>query len=269
MHQIHPAMFRTLCIFVAIGSLSACAQQAIVRPTPPDVLLLGEQHDAPEHQQWQRDQVMQSARQGQLAAVVLEMADAGHSTQGLLPTASASEVQQALAWNDKGWPWRNYGPVVMAAVQAGVPVVGGNLPRTQMREVMQQTQWDTHLSATGWQRQLDAIRDGHCGLLPPSQLAPMARIQLAKDASMARTANQLRQDHKTVVIIAGRGHVLRTIGIPTWLPAEARLEVAVAHSAGATPVADTDRDWVHDTPAIAAADHCAQLREKWQRKDER
>ena len=67
-------MFRTLCIFVAIGSLSACAQQAIVRPTPPDVLLLGEQHDAPEHQHWQRDQVMQSARQGQLAAVVLEMA---------------------------------------------------------------------------------------------------------------------------------------------------------------------------------------------------
>ena len=269
MHPIHPAMFRTLCIFVAIGSLSACAQQAIVRPTQPDLLLLGEQHDVPEHQQWQRDQVMQSARQGQLAAVVLEMADAGHSTQGLLPTASASEVQQALAWNDKGWPWRNYGPVVMAAVQAGVPVAGGNLPRAQMREVMQQTQWDTHLSATGWQRQLDAIRDGHCGLLPPPQLAPMARIQLAKDASMARTATLLRQDHKTVVIIAGRGHVLRTIGIPTWLPANARLEVAIAHAAGAAPVADTDRDWVRDTPAIAATDHCAQLREKWQRKDER
>lgn len=231
----------------------------------PDVLLLGEQHDAPEHQQWQQATVARWAAQQQLAALVLEMADAGHSTQGLAPSASETQVQQALAWNDKGWPWRHYGPAVMAAVQAGVPVLGGNLPRAQMRDVMQQTRWDNHLPAAGWQRQLDAIAEGHCGLLPESQLAPMARIQLAKDESMANTARAQTLPGKTVIVIAGRGHVLRSIGIPSWLPAGTRSVVAIGQ-AGTQAQADTaDRDWVHTTPALPAKDHCAALREKWKK----
>ena len=47
---------------------------------PADVLLLGEQHDAPAHQQWERDTVQALAREGRLAAVVLEMAHAGTDT---------------------------------------------------------------------------------------------------------------------------------------------------------------------------------------------
>ncbi|QMV75522.1 ChaN family lipoprotein [Comamonas piscis] len=231
----------------------------------PDVLLLGEQHDAAAHQQWQQATVARWAAQQQLAAVVLEMADAGHSTQGLAPSASEAQVQQALAWNDKGWPWRHYGPAVMTAVQAGVPVLGGNLPRAQMREVMQQTRWDSHLPATAWQRQLDAIADGHCGLLPASQLAPMARIQLAKDESMAKTAASQLQQGKTVLLIAGRGHVLRSIGIPTWLPAGTRSVVAIGQAGDQAQADATDRDWVHSTPALPAQDHCAALREKWKK----
>ncbi|MFA9287105.1 ChaN family lipoprotein [Comamonas sp. SY3] len=258
--------------------LAGCASQAPQSPAPasaamdrstmslaeaPDVLLLGEQHDAAAHQQWQRATVAHWAARQQLAAVVLEMADAGHSTQGLAPSASDAQVQQALAWNDKGWPWRHYGPVVMSAVQAGVPVLGGNLPRAQMREVMQQTRWDSHLPAAAWQRQLDAMADGHCGLLPNHQLAPMARIQLAKDESMASTATAQLQPGKTVLLIAGRGHVLRSTGIPTWLPAGTRSVVAIGQAGNQAQADAADRDWVHSTPALPAEDHCAALREKW------
>ena len=42
-------------------------------PTP--LLLLGEQHDAPDHQRLQRQTLRQLADRGQLAAVVLEMAE--------------------------------------------------------------------------------------------------------------------------------------------------------------------------------------------------
>ena len=231
----------------------------------PAVLLLGEQHDAPEHHAWERDTVTQWAAKGQLAALVLEMADAGHSTQQLSPKATETEVQTALAWNDKGWPWAHYGPSVMAAVQAGVPVYGGNLPRAQMRDVMQQTQWDTHLATTDWQRQQDAIREGHCGLLPDSQLVPMARIQLAKDASMARTAQQHTQAGKTVILIAGRGHVLRSIGVPSWLPAGTRSVVAIGQAGDTTQTQTSDRDWVVYTPATPPKDHCAELRAKWKK----
>ncbi|GAB2460366.1 ChaN family lipoprotein [Comamonas humi] len=237
-------------------------QPQLLRPQP-DVLLLGEQHDAAEHQQWQRATVAQWAGSGRLAAVVMEMADAGRSTQSLPADAPESAVQAALAWNDQGWPWQHYGPVVMAAVRAGVPVHGGNLPRAQMRETMQQTSWDQHLPAAGWQRQIDAIRTGHCGQLPESQLVPMARIQLAKDASMARTAAGLAQPGRTVLVIAGRGHVLRSIGIPTWLPPALRSTVALGQAGPEAQAEAADRDWVVQTPALPPKDHCAALQGRW------
>ena len=249
----------------SMGTIAPVDWQEQLLQRQPDVLLLGEQHDAAEHQQWERTTIEQWAVRGKLAAVVIEMADAGRSTQSLPADAPESAAQQALAWNDKGWPWQHYGPVVMAAVRAGVPVHGGNLPRAQMRDTMQQANWDRHLPAAGWQRQIDAIRSGHCGLLPSNQLAPMARIQLAKDASMARTAASLVQPGRTVALIAGRGHVLRSVGIPTWLPPALRTTVVIAQAGSAIQTETADRDGVVQTPALPPQDHCAELRSRWQR----
>ncbi|MDV7394506.1 ChaN family lipoprotein, partial [Arthrospira platensis SPKY1] len=91
---------------------------------PAPVLVIGEQHDAAEHQRLQAEVVTHLARNDRLLALVLEMADRGRDTEGLPASASPEAVQQRLAWNDAGWPWARYGPVVMAAVQAGVPVYG-------------------------------------------------------------------------------------------------------------------------------------------------
>lgn len=233
-------------------------------PAPlPEVLLLGEQHDAPEHQAWERDTVRTLAQQQRLAAVVLEMAHSGHSTRTLAPTASEAQVQEALGWQSAGWDWAPYAPVVMAAVRAGVPVHGGNLRRNHMAAVMQQAHWDQHLPPTAWERQRDAIRSGHCDLLPASQITPMARIQLAKDASIAAVAQAQMQSGKTVLVIAGSGHVLRSMGIPTWLPAHVTSGVAVAQAAGAESTRTSDRDWLVHTPAMDTSDHCAALRAQW------
>ncbi len=64
------------------------------------------------------------------------MAEEGSSTAHLDRTATEAQVQTALSWNDKGWPWSAYGPAVMAAVRAGVPVLGANLPRARMKDAM-------------------------------------------------------------------------------------------------------------------------------------
>ena len=229
----------------------------------PAVLLLGEQHDAPAHQQWERETLQTLAREGRLAALVLEMAHAGADTRALDANPTESDVQTALQWDAAGWPWERYAPVVMAAVQAGVPVYGGNLARSAMRGVMQQPHWDQHLGTDAWERQRTAIRTGHCDLLPKAQLTPMARIQLAKDERLAQTAKALLQPGKTVLLIAGRGHVLRGVGIPTWLPAHITTGVAVAQAAGAEPTRTSDRDWLVHTPAVDAPDHCAALRAQW------
>jgi len=232
---------------------------------PTDVLLLGEQHDATEHQRLQRDTVQRLAARGQLAAVVMEMAERGHGTAGLPASATPDQVRAALQWNDAAWPWQAYGPVVMAAVAAGVPVLGGNLPRSAMRAAMQETQWDAHLPAAALQRQYTALREGHCGLLPESQIAPMARIQIARDASMAQTAQGALQRGKTVVLIAGAGHVHRSMGVPTHWPASVRAQVVVARAGAAAPVpAPGDADAVLDTAAAPARDACAELRQQWQ-----
>ncbi|RYF27772.1 MAG: hypothetical protein EOO33_03235 [Comamonadaceae bacterium] len=226
---------------------------------PTDVLLIGEQHDAPDHQRLQRQAVQALAERHQLAALVMEMADAGRSTDGLPRQASPGQVQQALAWQDNAWPWERYAPVVMAAVQAGVPVLGGNLPRPAMRDAMRDSRWDAHLPGDALRRQYQALRDGHCGLLPESQIPGMARIQIARDASMARVAAAAQQPGRVVVLVAGSGHVVRSLGIPTHWPKAFRSKVVVAQ-AGQPPTAGQDMaDLVIATPALPPEDHCAAL----------
>jgi uncharacterized iron-regulated protein len=230
---------------------------------PADVLLLGEQHDAPEHQRLQYDAVVWLATRNQLAAVVMEMADRGTSTEGLPRDANDAQAKAALRWQDSAWPWKAYGPVVMAAVGAGVPVLGGNLPRGRMRDAMAETAWDQHLPAPALERQYTALRDGHCGLLPESQIAPMARIQIARDASMARTVQDALRPGKTVVLVAGSGHVLRSVGVPTHWPENLVSKVALALSGQAFSAINSDADAVIETPAPPPKDHCNALRKQW------
>lgn len=233
---------------------------------PTDVLLLGEQHDAPDHQRLQREAVQWLAARGQLAALVVEMAERGHTTAALPRHASDAQAQQALAWQDTAWPWAAYGPVVMAAVRAGVPVWGGNLPRSQMRDTMRNAAWDAHLPPAALARQYEALREGHCGLLPETQIAPMARVQIARDAAMAQTAQEAVRPGQTVLLVAGSGHVLRSVGIPTHWSQKIQSKVALAQSGkaqAATYLIAKDADVVVETPALPPRDACAELRQQW------
>ena len=255
---------------VLVILLSACASnvpgisQRIAALPAADVILLGEQHDAPEHQALQRAAVTELAHRGQLAALALEMADQGMSTKGLPQAASETEVQQALAWNSTGWDWAHYGPVVMAAVRRGVPVLGANLPRSAMRSAMADTTLDQRLTASALEQQRDAIRSGHCDMLPQSQIAPMARIQIARDAAMASTVVAAVEPGKTVLLIAGGAHVLRELGVPVHLPASLRSHVVLAVAGESERVARGGFDTVWRTAALAPKDYCAGLKLKLQ-----
>ena len=143
--------------------LAACAA-----PQAPDriqsdtaILLLGEQHDEPGHHTLEREMVSALAGRGVLAALALEMADRGTSTAGLAHTASEDEVRRALRWEHAGWPWADYAPAVMAAVAAGVPVVGANLPRQQLHSAMNDATLDALLRGPAVKAQQQAIREGH------------------------------------------------------------------------------------------------------------
>lgn len=229
---------------LAAIALSLCACAAVTVQIPPDIdaVLLGEQHDAASHQRTHRKIIESLATQQRLASVALEMAEQGASTAGLPRDASEAQARSALRWNEEAWPWKAYGPAVMAAVRAGIPVHGANLPRDRMRGAMADGTLDALLTSSALQAQQQAIRAGHCDLLPESQLAPMARIQIARDRAMAETVVRSTAAGKTVVLLAGAAHVDPALGIPLHLPPSIRVQ--------ATRL----------PPEAPANDYCAELR---------
>ncbi|MFM8609174.1 MAG: ChaN family lipoprotein [Burkholderiaceae bacterium] len=261
---------RFLALALAL-SLSACAGRGPVAAqiTTEGLLLIGEQHDAREHQQIQARVVGDLARSGRLAALLIEMADAGHHARGLPRDASEAAVREALRWSDAGWPWDAYGPVVMVAVRAGVPVLGANLPRGQMRGAMADASLDARLDAVALEAQRSAVRDGHCGLLPESQIAPMTRIQIARDVQMASMLQSALTPGQVVVLVAGGGHVRRDIGVPRHLgttPGPTARVLWLQAGDAAPPAALQAQDEVRRTPALPARDYCAELRERFKPK---
>lgn len=228
---------------------------------PADVILLGEQHDAPDHQLVHRLVVQALVSQHILAALTLEMASQGQSTQSLAPDATEEAVRSALQWNNQGWPWAAYGPAVMTAVRAGVPVLGANLPAARLREAMANKELDGRLSGPALKAQQQNIRLGHCEKLPESQIAPMTRIQIARDMAMAQTVAQASRPGKIVVLLAGGRHVDRSLGVPLHLvpTVKAKAVLLQAQQASEDTNISANFDAIWPAQAAPAVDYCAKF----------
>ena len=268
-----------IALTLLVSLLAACAQplaagdnlaQRVAALLPTDALLLGEQHDNPDHQRVHHDVIHLLATRGQLAAVVLEMAEQGASTAQLPANSTEQAVQVALRWDDKAWPWDRYAATVMRAVRSGVVVYGANMPRRDMRNAMGNASLDQRLDAAAMVVQRDAIRDGHCNLLPESQIAPMTRIQIARDVAMAQTLAQaaLSAPGKITVMLAGSAHVDKTLGIPRHLAAGLSSRSVLlfeqpqgqAAAAGGSTGPGTAFDSVWPTRTIEPKDYCAEFK---------
>ncbi len=263
-----------LALAAALGApplRAALPEGAAVAGWPQaDLLLLGEQHDARAHQQLSARVTAELARQGRLAALALEMAERGRETAALARDADEAAVRAALAWHEAGWPWAAYGPIAMAAVRAGVPVHGANLPRAAMREAMADAALDAAVPAPVYRRLQADVRDGHCGLLPEERLPGMTRIQIARDRAMAEALRSLAmadrrrdpaQSGRVVLLVTGANHADATRGVPLHLIGSGLVLHGVRLAAGAAigeRTAGFDETW--PTPPLPAQDHCAELR---------
>jgi uncharacterized iron-regulated protein len=227
------------------------------------VLVFGELHDQPDQQRQVADEVQRLAAAGRLAAVVIEMAETPHRTAGLARAAGEAEARAALAW--QGWPWAPYATVVMNAVRAGVPVVGGNLPRHELRAAMADAALDGLVSAEVRERLAQAVRSGHCGLLPEAQVPGMVRVQIARDRSIAQVlAEQARSagPEQVVLLLAGAQHASRDRGVPLHLARiDPRLAVRVVlFSDDSSKLQADERREAVVTPQ---EDLCEDLRRQW------
>ena len=262
-------LFAVLASQFHSGALAQSDWRAQIPSLPnAELILLGEQHDAPEHQELARLSVDALASKQALAALVLEMADAGVSTEGMPIESSEAAVRTRLKWNNAGWPWSRYGPIVMQAVRAGVPVVGSNLPRSAMAVVMADDSWDDKLPSIVLAGHRERMIQGHCGLLPESQVPAMARIQIARDERMAQTASTLIRSGKSVILLAGAEHVKKDRGIPLLLDTKSKDNVTVVWMQAATALnkdpALADLNW--QTPPVPFKDYCADMKKSMGQK---
>jgi uncharacterized iron-regulated protein len=149
----------------------------------------------------------------------------------------------------------------MQAVRVGVPVIGSNLPQSAMSEVMSDASWDAKVPSAVLSAHRESMIKGHCGLLPASQVPPMARIQIARDERMARTAQHWMHKGKTVLLLAGAEHVKKDRGIPLLLKSSAASNTSVVWMQASTSVNQdpsfADVNWL--TPPVAPKDYCANL----------
>jgi uncharacterized iron-regulated protein len=238
------------------------------RLLPCPALLLGELHDAPSHPPLQTAVLQTLAADGILAALVLEMAERGTSTQDLPAIADEGDVRRALAWQDSAWPWSRYRQPVMAAIRAGAPVFGGNLPRDGMRAAMNDAALESRLPASALAALRARIREGHCHLLPEQHIPGMVRVQIARDLSMAQAVASAWQPGRTAVLLCGNAHARQDLGVPVHLnrlpppwPASAGLVQSVLMGPMDESTASTSGNrW--NTVHLPQVDHCAELRKQ-------
>ncbi|MGC7839877.1 ChaN family lipoprotein [Pseudomonas wayambapalatensis] len=227
-------------------------------------ILVGEKHDNPDHHALQRWllQALQAVRpQG---SVVLEMLQPAQQPlidkvqrQAQLP----SDLPTALDWQ-KGWDWQMYAPIVREALKGPGVLLAGDLSPEAMREAYRRQPVLTGVRSNAPQVKaalLEQVREGHCGLLPESQLPAMLVIQQQRDRHMAE---RLLAAPQPALLLAGAYHARKDLGVPLHLAdlqAQGETRVLLLAEVGQKVEAGM-ADYVWYTAALPEQDYCAQLR---------
>lgn len=255
------------------------------------LVLLGEVHDNPDHHLLQARLVRAMTAPGRRPAIAFEMLDETQQPAlDALPEGGKPNpdvVRDAVGWNQSGWPdFALYRPIFEAALDAGLPIVGANLPRSRIREasrkgmealppaVRGRIERQGPLAPAVLAEMRTEMADSHCGELPESMLEPLVLGQRARDAQMAeRLAAAATKDG--AILITGSGHARRDRGVPSYLSPE-ELEAGPVLALAFQEV-DPEKlrpeeyeaaareprrvDYVVFTPGAAREDQCAKLRE--------
>ena len=244
-------------------------QQLVERLAKAPRVLVGEQHDNPDHhalQLWLSRELAARRPQGSL---LLEMLNPDQQARVEQVQAAARagrmpvDTIAALAWQP-GWDWGLYGALVQYQLRQPYPLLAANLDRAEIMQIYQArpTLQGTASTAPAVQEKLQAdIRESHCGLLPESQIPAMLAVQQQRDRRMAE---RLLAAPQPAMLLAGAFHVRKDLGVPLHLAdlgaGEGNLVLILAE-VGKQPAADS-ADYVWYTAANAPEDHCAKLRKK-------
>lgn len=227
-------------------------------------VLVGEQHDNPDHhalQRWLLQALNQRRAQGSLLLEMLEPAQQVKVDLVRQQQPLPSDLAKAIDWR-QGWDWTFYAPIVREAFAKGYPVLAANLDRGEMAAIYRNPpDLDGPRSTTAAVRDalMEEVRDGHCGMLPESQLPSMVAVQQQRDRRMAE---RLLAAPAPSLLLAGGYHVRKDVGVPLHLAdlgAEQGTRVLMLAQVG-EDVSPQMADFVWYTAALPKKDYCADLR---------
>jgi uncharacterized iron-regulated protein len=205
-------------------------------------VLLGEQHDHPDHHRLEAWVIGELAHGGRRPAVFLEM----------LPIDRRPELERfwrggsrevpdfydAVGWEKLGWGsralWEPLFETLLAANlrpraadlarQAGAPhpSAGRRLPEGHRLPEHQRAAL------------AETIHEAHCGVLDAEGVDRMVRFQRARDAQLAQALTEHNAPQR--ILVAGAGHVRRDRGVPYQLREHPEKEARGVVSVGFLPV---------------------------------
>jgi len=244
-------------------------EQLVERLAKAPRVLVGEQHDNPDHHALQLWLSRELAVQRPQGSVLMEMLNPNQQakveqvqaqTRAGQPPADAFA---ALAWLPN-WDWGLYGALVQYQLRQPYPLLSANLDRAEIMQIYQArpTLQGSASTASAVQEKLqEDIRESHCGLLPDSQIPAMLAVQQQRDRRMAE---RLAAAPQPAMLLAGAFHVRKDLGVPLHLADFGAGEgnaVLILAEVGKQPVAGS-ADYVWYTAANVPEDHCAKLRRK-------
>jgi uncharacterized iron-regulated protein len=243
-------------------------QQLVQQLAAAPRVLVGEQHDNPDHHALQLWLLRALAMQRAQGSLLLEMLNPGQ--QAAVDQVRAAyaggqppvDLYQALEWQPN-WDWGLYGALAGYAVQQPWPLQSANLDRSEIMQIYAQRpllNGTVSTTAAVQETLLEQIRQSHCGLLPESQLPAMLAVQQQRDRRMAE---RMREAPQPALLFAGAFHVRRDLGVPLHLQdigADEGALVLVLAEAG-SEVTAAQGDFVWFTAAQPEEDHCAALRQ--------
>lgn len=198
-------------------------------------LLLGEQHDHPEHHLIQKHWILALAERQLLGSVALEMAT--HDQQPLFNSAlgkGKTVTPDALDWNPH-WPWALYGEVVTTALDWASAVAATDLTRMEQRRAYREGAGQGELEDAHAALMRELLFEGHCGQLPRDSLDNMRQVQLARDQQMAAILQRYAMAGRTGVMLTGGIHARTDLGIPRWLALPSVSVLMVMADGGSDP----------------------------------
>jgi uncharacterized iron-regulated protein len=247
-------------------------------------LILGEKHDNPDHHSLQLKAIEFLIDNSALNKLALEMMDSDSTSvlQQLRNTnlESLDDIKDYLNWDEAGWNWNFYGPIVQASYAADIPLAAGNITSARVGEVYGLSslpiEFDILDAETMDQLNFD-IDESHCGLLPESQFPAMVRVQQARDYAMAQSMIA-PEGIGVTVLVAGNYHARQDLGVPNYLLTNHNnLSMGDIVSIGfmeVQPEEDNPEsylqrysdvaayDYLWFTPVISEEDYCASLRQQ-------